>query len=319
MDNNKRMLRSSRPASNTITSVPTKSTTNLEQPVEFISRERSEISSSPGVDKKIQLIPLSSNLRDLDRAEVTLLRKKQSRLAATALSTLKSLPSGTHVRNSLGSTLIFAQYEAGTAVCVDPAGWILTCSHCCGETEKECQENPRRWLLFYTGLAVEVECRAWDPKRDLALLKVITIEIGDDNIDNTIPQFSYVELPTQPPKPNTPIICIGQPGSDDLESAGNRKTKYNLFEVSEGLFRGMMPEKDPQDNSKIGSLKHDAWTYWGHSGAPLLGAEGGLLIGLHSSWDDQTAMRHGIPLVAIKEFLEEHLPDAACLKGTHFG
>jgi len=29
---------------------------------------------------------------------------------------------------------------------------------------------------------------------------------------------------------------------------------------------------------------------------------------LHSSWDDKTAMRHGVPWVAIQEFLKKHLP-----------
>ncbi|KAJ8058577.1 hypothetical protein OCU04_012754 [Sclerotinia nivalis] len=313
MENNKRILRSSGSASKVLTSFPPSSMSNLDQPVNFISVEKSP---SPNVDEKIKLIPSSSNLRGLDRSEVILLRKKQSRLIATDLSTLKYLPSGTHISNSLKSTLIFAQYEAGTAICIDPTGWILTCSHCVGETEEEYRKNPRRWLLYYTGLAIEVECRVWDQKRDLALLKVITIEVDDNNFDNTIPQFSFVNLATQSPEDNTQIICIGQPGSDDLESSGSRKTRYNLIEVSEGLFRGMMSGKDPQDNGEIGTLKHDAWTYWGHSGAPLLRDDDGLLIGLHSSWDDQTGMRHGIPVVAIRIFLEEHLPGAECLKGA---
>jgi V8-like Glu-specific endopeptidase len=49
---------------------------------------------------------------------------------------------------------------------------------------------------------------------------------------------------------------------------------------------------------------HGCWTYWGHSGAPLLDANG-KLVGLHSSWDDTTAMRRGVPLEAIRAFLEE--------------
>jgi hypothetical protein len=61
---------------------------------------------------------------------------------------------------------------------------------------------------------------------------------------------------------------------------------------------------------------HDAWTYWGHSGAPLVSEKDGTLVGLHSSWDDQTAMRHGIPKVAIWEFLEKNLPSAASSGGV---
>jgi hypothetical protein len=30
------------------------------------------------------------------------------------------------------------------------------------------------------------------------------------------------------------------------------------------------------------------------------------LVGLHSSWDEETGMRRGVPLEAIKEFLEEN-------------
>ncbi|KAK6614707.1 trypsin-like serine peptidase [Botrytis cinerea] len=313
MDNNKRILRSSVLTTHTTDSLPSKPIANLEQPVRFISNKSSQ--TTPRINEKILLIPRSSTLRGLNQAELTLLRKKQSQLKATALSTLKDLPSGIHVRNLLASALIFAQYEAGTAVCIDPAGWIITCSHCIGETEKEWKAKPRQWLLYYTGLAIEVECRAWDQKRDLALLKVVTMEIGDDMIENTIPEFSFVKLAVQPPKQKISIICIGQPGSDDLESSGNRKTKYNLVEVSEGSFCGMIHGQDPHENSEIGSLKHDAWTYWGHSGAPLVRADDGLLIGLHSSWDENTAMRHGVPLVAMRGFLEECLPSAMGLGG----
>ncbi len=82
------------------------------------------------------------------------------------------------------------------------------------------------------------------------------------------------------------------------------------MEVSEGTFRGMVTDADPQDNSEIGTLKHDAWKYWGHSGAPLLREADGTLIGLHSSWDDHTAMRHGVPLIAIKQFLQQKITAA---------
>ena len=193
-------------------------------------------------------------------------------------------------------------------MCIDKEGWVLTCSHCFGETEEEYKESDKRkWLLFYTGLAVQVECRVWDPKRDLALLKVIAIETNEAK-PGEIPEFRFVSLHGGALSYKMPILCIGQPGRDDLESTSERKTIYNLVEVSEGTFRGMVKGADPQDNSEIGTLMHDAWTYWGHSGAPLLKEADGTLIGLHSSWDDQTAMRHGIPQVAIKEFLKEKLP-----------
>lgn len=271
----------------------------IPSPICFIT---SSPSSSPTA---IEFVAPGTSLPGLSSKELNLLRKKQSQLKANASSTVESLPAGANLQNALAASLIFAQYEAGSAVCIDAIGWILTCSHCFGDTEEEWQVNKRKWLLYYTGLAVQVECQVWDPKRDLALMQVIAIETSAGKNGETA-IFCSVPVSTLAPAFKTPTVCIGQPGRDDLESATNRRTKYNLVEVSRGTFRGMIPGADPHDNSEIGTLKHDAWTYWGHSGAPLLREADGTLIGLHSSWDDQTAMRHGIPLVAITHFLQEH-------------
>ena len=240
-----------------------------------------------------RILPHDSSLPSLEPDELSLLRRKQLKLKATSQSTLDFYRSTPHYQNALNSTLIFAQYEAGTAVCVHEAGWLLTCSHCISETPTEWQADRQKWLLYYTGLAVLVECRAYDPTRDLALLKVIAVECAQPK-DGMVPLFSHVSPALLPPKTSAPIFCLGQPGADDLESETKRKTKYNLIEVSEGRFRGMVKAADPHDNSRIGTLKHDAWTYWGHSGAPLLCVEDGTLMGLHSSWDEETAMRYVI-------------------------
>jgi len=258
-------------------------------------------------DEIIRIIAPGSKLPGLSPTDLKLLRQKQKRLANNASSTLDVLPGGTYIRNALEATLIFAQYEAGTAVCINRAGWVLTCAHCFGDTEKEYQESDKRkWLLFYNGLAVQTECRDWDGKRDLALLKIIAIESRQVKAGES-PLIASVPISEASPSYKMPILCIGQPGRDDLESTLDRRTKYNLVEVSEGKFRGMVRDADPQDNSEIGTLMHDAWTYWGHSGAPLIRESDGTLIGLHSSWDDKTAMRHGIPQVAIKDFLQRVL------------
>lgn len=260
--------------------------------------------SSSHVQEAIRTLTPGSKLPGLKPAELTLLRQKQNKLAKNASSTL-SLYTEKPIRNAINATLIFAQYEAGTAVCIDPSGWILTCAHCFGDDEEEYKTaEKRRWLLFYTGLAVQVECRQWDPTRDLALLKILAIE-SDVGKEGDIPTFSFVPLSPCAPTYGAPIVCIGQPGRDDLESTSSRRTKYNLVEISEGLFRGMIRGANAHDNSEIGTLKHTAWTYWGHSGAPLLSKDDGTLIGLHSSWDDQTTMRHGVPLIAIKHFTQQ--------------
>ena len=54
----------------------------------------------------------------------------------------------------------------------------------------------------------------------------------------------------------------------------------------------------------LGGVKHDAWTYWGHSGCPLFNSRGHV-VALHNSWDSETAMRHGVTYEAIVYFLKK--------------
>ncbi|TVY42910.1 hypothetical protein LOCC1_G004691 [Lachnellula occidentalis] len=275
---------------------------------------------SPPPQNQILILPPTSttSLPHISPTDLKLLRKKQSKLRLTAPSTLSSTlsVSSPDIRNALNATLIFAQHEAGTAVLIHASGWALTCAHCFGEDEEEYKAgSKRRWMLFYTGDAVLVECRAWDAVRDLALLRIVAVEshvagpiIGKKEIST--PSFHAVDMYAGTMRYKMRILCIGQPGRDDLESKECKKTTYDLVEVSQGAFRGMVQGVDVQDNGEIGTLMHDAWTYWGHSGAPLVREADGKLVGLHSSWDDATGMRHGVPVVAIREFLLEHLPVA---------
>ena len=302
MSGTSRKSRAAKPAQLSSSSTPQPPAEALPSPIAFIPPSSSSTAKQP-----IVVISSVSKLPNLKPSEHTLLRKKQRQLSSTASSTLSSLPTAGHP-NALLSTLIFAQHEAGTAVCINSSGWLLTCAHCFGEDEEEHREcEKRRWLLYYTGQAVLVECRAWDHRRDLALLKIIAIETSTPVTPGSLPVFSFLEFSEVTPKYRLQMICIGQPGGGDLEAEGNKKTKYNLIEISEGRFKGMVKGQDPQDNGEIGSLMHDCWTYWGHSGAPLVSVEDGSLVGLHSSWDDTTAMRHGVPGIAISEFLGEHL------------
>lgn len=283
---------------------------HAEQPIRFLP------SSTPTSNTPLILhAPSCSSLPGLTSADIRILRTKQRRLQRSATPIAEATRAlGPHAIHGISSTWIFAQHEAGTAVCIDARGWFLTCAHCFGETVSEWRAYRRKWLLCYTGMAVQVECRVWDARRDLALAQVICIELpepeglGSSSSQPSRPEFTFVRLSASQ-STTAPIICIGQPGADDLESKSPRKTAYDLVEVSRGRLCGMIPDVDPQDNSEIGVLKHDAWTYWGHSGAPLLRRIDGSLLGLHSSWDDATGMRHGVPLVAIQAFLSEHLPE----------
>ncbi|CAF1102463.1 unnamed protein product [Didymodactylos carnosus] len=203
------------------------------------------------------------------------------------------------------AVVIFTQHEGGSGVCISEDGLILTCAHCVYDVDDEKDEiNIRttgiginKTILFTSGDLCHTECIAWDPIRDCALLKIISSS-------SRTKVFQFISILKSTAKSHL-LLCIGQPGRDDLESKTLKKTNYPLVYTSLGRFRGYLHGgKKLQNNSEIGQLKHNCWTYWGHSGAPLI-TQQGKLFGLHSSWDDKTTMRHGIPLVAIENFLKD--------------
>ena len=195
---------------------------------------------------------------------------------------------------------MFAQREAGTAVCVSAGGLLLTCAHCVAETPKDFEAAREHWLLFASGRAVRARCVAWDPKRDLALLMVTAAQPGDAGAA----AFPCLAVARAAPALSAGLVCVGHPRGEDLAAARpGARPLYDILHVSTGAYRGLAAGQDAQDNSEIGALMHDCWTYWGHSGAPLVERKTGQLVGLHSSWDDATGVRRGVALEALREFL----------------
>jgi S1-C subfamily serine protease len=304
------------------------------------SHRRSEQSDAPGIstlqvapDRNYQLkeqdtaliasLPsiLTPQSTGLSRKELTTLRLKRRKLSATSsqITTFiadlayKSTPASAALTAAARATLVFAQHEAGTAVCIDPSGLILTCAHCVAETAEEYAAGKPQWLIFSSGQVVQAKCVAWDSRRDLALLRITAAEQTPESLSSTM-TFPSATIAHQPPlaprkkKHATPLLCIGHPGSEDLEAPETTivaATNYDVLHVSYGHFRGLAADQDVQDNSEIGALQHDCWTYWGHSGAPLVDAGSGEVIGLHSSWDDETGMRRGVAWEALRAFLGE--------------
>ncbi|UZP39588.1 hypothetical protein NXS19_007404 [Fusarium pseudograminearum] len=201
--------------------------------------------------------------------------------------------------NPVDATYVFAQADAGTAVCISPDGVLLTCAHCIAEKPSELTTMPWHVLISSSGNIVFTRVISWDPVRDLALLLI-------DQAQSPHRPFPHIRIASTPPKFNSKLLCIGHPGSDDLEAKNSTlKTGYDTLVLSEGSFRGLVEDQDPQNNSDIGALRHTCWTYWGHSGAGLFDRTTGSLVGVHSSWDEKTGMRRGIPLEAAVSFLEE--------------
>ncbi|KAK1727557.1 trypsin-like cysteine/serine peptidase domain-containing protein [Colletotrichum acutatum] len=234
-----------------------------------------------------EVLHVGLKLKHLRKKSIQLLLKKRQLLVETPLDVPEDMEKK-GLASSVMATLVFAQEEAGTAVCISPKGILLTCSHCIAETIDDFDGSKSHWLLFASGQVVEARALAWDGRRDLALLKVTSAQ--------------------QPPPPSGPTSSPPHPGgSEDFEAAvPGTKTDYDVLHLSTGTFRGCAEGQDPQDNSDIGALMHSCWTYWGHSGAPLVDRKTGTLVGLHSSWDDETGMRRGVAWEAISGFLEEN-------------
>ncbi|KAB5577882.1 trypsin-like cysteine/serine peptidase domain-containing protein [Coniochaeta sp. 2T2.1] len=268
---------------------------------------------------RIQALPnkLTATLTNLSPPSHALLLRKQAHLQKYSIDNNVPRDFRKH-QASMQATLVFAQEEAGTAVCVSSDGLLLTCAHCVSDDEEEEEVSPPDperlyWLLFAAGRAVAARCVGWDGRRDLALLRVVAAQAWADdprNLDEVPVRFPFAEVEDVQagPASGDRLICVGHPGSEDLEAdEPGRKTGYDVLHLSTGRFRGYAEGQDRQDNSEIGALEHDCWTYWGHSGAPLFGRRSGKVVGLHSSWDDETAMRRGVGLEAVVAFLEENV------------
>ncbi|KAF1970249.1 hypothetical protein BU23DRAFT_213311 [Bimuria novae-zelandiae CBS 107.79] len=252
-------------------------------------------------------------LTGLSRSSTALLNNKRDKLRASISRLRRTTES--HLAQALDATLVFVQEEAGTAVCISPTGLLLTCSHCVADDAASALDTSiPHWLIFATGVVVRAVCIAWDARRDLALLQITHAE---PPTHSTV--LEAANLPSSPTFPcatvsppvqlvlTTPLLCIGHPGSEDLEaSTPGQATGYDVLHVSEGAYCGMAKGQDPQDNSEIGALMHDCWTYWGHSGAPILEKRTAAVVGLHSSWDEETGMRRGVAVEAVRAFLEEY-------------
>ena len=93
----------------------------------------------------------------------------------------------------------------------------------------------------------------------------------------------------------------------DLELASGdkpRKNGFTPFWSSRGALQGeLAPELALAKG--VGPQRHSCWTYWGHSGCPIVRADDGQahIVALHNSWDDSNGQRHGVPLRALREFV----------------
>lgn len=188
---------------------------------------------------------LTPKITSLPRSSVTLLNSKRTKLLTSLPRLRRTTPPPLHP--TLSATLVFAQEACGTAVCISPTGLLLTCSHCVADDAPSALEPPSaHWLVFATGRVVRAICVAWDERRDLALLQVTHAQPGSG--PNASGAFPHVVVASQPyalPLA-TPLLCIGHPGSEDLEAeTPGQASGYDVLHVSEGVYHGMKRGQDP--------------------------------------------------------------------------
>jgi S1-C subfamily serine protease len=185
------------------------------------------------------------------------------------------------IRRVQPATVRFA--SGGSGVNLAPNGLVLTAAHVPDRLGAVLSAN------LPDGRVFRAQCVAIDQKHDLALLRL-----------DGATGLPFAPIAIAAPAVGTEVVVIGQPATTTPDG---KPTGYQPFHVSTGRIRGFLP--DLLGSQQLGRTKHDAWTYWGHSGSPLFDAHGAI-VAIHNSWDSTTAMRHAVPHQAIVHFLAAH-------------
>ena len=198
--------------------------------------------------------------------------------------------------------------EFGTAVCINEKGYILTCSHAVPPFEDD--KNKESLYIFPSGEIIKALTLEKDDQLDLALLKIIEIYENEKftkikNIPEKKFKYSNIKLTIKKnEKIGENVFCIGNPGFVMYDDNGKlEKNHYKPFWISFGKIKGYIGDGIYCKN-ELGPLIHNCWTYWGHSGAPIFN-NNGEKIGMHNSWNEKNADRHGNSLLGISKFISK--------------
>jgi S1-C subfamily serine protease len=170
----------------------------------------------------------------------------------------------------------------GSGVNLAATGLILTAGHVVDAV------GTTFTVRFPDGTSYPGTAIAFDAELDLGLVALTGAH-----------DLPIARLAAAPPEVGDPVCVIGQPGTRTPDGGA---TGYQPWTVSTGHIRGFR-DGDRTGEQHLGRTKHDAWTYWGHSGSPLFD-RAGAIIALHNSWDSTTAMRHAVTWEAIGQFLD---------------
>jgi len=206
---------------------------------------------------------------------------------------------------------------SGSGVSIGNGGLILTCAHCIAHDDDPEEEEraeggsavaERERSLSRVGRVKEIVtadgavfgavCIASDETQDLALLRALPGSSSPRATEELAPAAEQ----------GTAVFALGNPYDWDLESSKPRLNGYKPFHVSGGRLQKVLAEEEARRKG-VGTLCHSCWTYWGHSGCPIVSRAG--VVGLHNSWDAYSkGQRHGVPLSELRAFVAQHAPEA---------
>jgi len=175
-----------------------------------------------------------------------------------------------------------ARIGDGSGVAINDKGDFLTAAHVARSL------GSRALAFLPDGRRFTVRCTAINVGLDCAIMHA---EVSEP--------ITFARLAPAPPGKGDAVVCIGNPGE---YAPDGKPTGYKAFHVSTGKLRGFQFNR--VGDQTLGRAEHDAWTYWGHSGAPLFDPRG-RVVAMHNSWDEFTGMRRAVTHEAIERFLTQ--------------
>mmetsp|Transcript_14797 Transcript_14797/g.16867 ORF Transcript_14797/g.16867 Transcript_14797/m.16867 type:complete len:374 (+) Transcript_14797:144-1265(+) len=258
-----------------------------------------------------------NNVRSNNRSKKR--RKKNAALATERMDDSNAVSLKLGIRPALEASVHIIPSGSGVHL---GQGLILTCAHCVTHDDYGDDDDDRDDLKI--GRIVELVnakgetfgsvCIQSSSSLDVALLQIpkkeYYINLGALNLAKEMDEHLLNGLD---------IFALGNPCDIDLEACdedderSKRKNKRNMnrfnpFHVSQGKLTKRLSVAEAKAKG-LGRQIHSAWTYWGHSGCPLVSVRniGGqisiCIVGIHNSWDDRNGNRHCVPVDEILHFV----------------
>ena len=161
----------------------------------------------------------------------------------------------------------------GTGVVISGRGHILTAHHVVHGSN-----TSRVTVTMSDGTRAVADIVAFSRHRDLALLQ----------LTDRSRVYTSATLTAGQARSGDTVVVVGHP--DKSSGRGDWHASIGSVLTARGGARD--------------SMRHDAWTFWGHSGAPIFD-ETGRLIGIHRAWSPDSGERVGISAAQILGFLAD--------------